>query len=85
MALTNVQSYAISKHFMFKTIFKKFPGLHSEMLAESFSRYVKEFRRPCELKRKEAIQKYNKKHKYSGLNAKSGSSDIRKRLVAFRE
>lgn len=51
MAITDVDSYAIPKHFMFKNIFNKFPGLHSEMLAESFSRYLKEFRRPVEQKR----------------------------------
>ena len=48
MALSPVESYAIPKEFMFQTIFDKFPGLHSEMLAESFSRYVKEFRHPVE-------------------------------------
>jgi len=62
MAITDVESYAIPKHFMFKTIFSKFPGLHSEMLAESFSRYIKEFRRPVELKRQDTIQRYNRKH-----------------------
>jgi len=46
MALSHVDSYALPKQFMFNEIFNKFPGLHSEMLAESFSRYVKEFRRP---------------------------------------
>ena len=51
MAITTVESYAIPKHFMFKNIFAKFPGLHSEMLAESFSRYLKEFRRPVMQKR----------------------------------
>ena len=51
IAIKDVESFAIPKHFMFKNIFTKFPGLHSEMLAESFSRYVKEFRRPVEIKR----------------------------------
>ena len=55
MAITEVHSYAITKHFMFKEIFTKFPGLHSEMLAESFSRYIKDFRRPVENKRQETI------------------------------
>ena len=62
MAITNVESFAIPKHFMFKTIFTRFPGLHSEMLAESFSRYVKEFRRPVEIKRQQTIEQYNRKH-----------------------
>lgn len=68
MAITNVESFAIPKHFMFKNIFSKFPGLHSEMLAESFSRYIKEFRRPVEIKRQQTITLYNRKHQYSNLN-----------------
>jgi len=75
MAITNVQSFAIPKHFMFKTIFTKFPGLHSEMLAESFSRYVKEFRRPVEIKRQQTIEMYNRKHQYSTLNPAKNSKN----------
>lgn len=69
MAITDVESYAIPKQFMFKNIFKKFPGLHSEMLAESFSRYIKEFRRPVEQKRQETIARYNKDNEYSNIMA----------------
>lgn len=68
IAIKDVESFAIPKHFMFKNIFTKFPGLHSEMLAESFSRYVKEFRRPVEIKRQQSIAMYNRKHQYSNLN-----------------
>ena len=75
MAITNVESYAIPKQFMFRNIFSKFPGLHSEMLAESFSRYIKEFRRPVEIKRQETIQKYNKKHQYSNINPSKATSN----------
>ena len=75
MAITKVECYAIPKRFMFKTIFTKFPGLHSEMLAESFSRYIKEFRRPVEIKRQETIQRYNRKHQYSNLNATKTASN----------
>ena len=53
---------------MFKEIFKKFPGLHSEMLAESFSRYVKEFRRPVAKKRNETLISINKKSMYSKVS-----------------
>ena len=67
IAITNVESFAIPKHFMFKTIFTKFPGLHSEMLAESFSRYIKEFRKPCGKKRLETIQSHNKRSAYSKI------------------
>ena len=49
---------------MNKTIFKKFPGLHSEMIAESFARYIKEFRKPCVKKQREAIKVHNKKSPY---------------------
>ena len=77
MAITNVESYAIPKQFMFRTIFTKFPGLHSEMLAESFSRYIKEFRRPVELKRQETINRYNKKHQYSNLNPSKATSNAK--------
>ena len=61
VALSQVEAYALTKQFMFKTIFKKFQGLHSEMLAEAFSRYIKEFRKPCGKKRAELIARHNKK------------------------
>jgi len=61
MAMSRVQAYALTKKFMFKQLFKRFPGLHSEMLAESFSRYIREFRKPCGKKRNETIRKLNKK------------------------
>ncbi len=75
MAITPVECYAIHKHFMFKNIFSKFPGLHSEMLAESFSRYIKEFRRPVEIKRQQTIANYNRKHQYSNLNPSKVTSN----------
>lgn len=83
MAITPVESYAIPKQFMFRTIFTKFPGLHSEMLAESFSRYIKEFRRPVELKRQETITRYNKNHAYSSMptsKATSNAKEIMERI-----
>jgi len=66
---------------MFKTIFKKFPGLHSEMLAESFSRYVKDFRKPSGKKRTEAVQALNKKRVYSSTNL-DNSINSPQRLIA---
>ena len=68
MALSEVDTYALTKQFMFKEIFRKFPGLHSEMLAESFSRYVKEFRRPVAKKRNETLISINKKSQYSKVS-----------------
>lgn len=65
VALSTVETFAITKHFMFNVIFKRFPGLHSEMLAESFSRYIKEFRKPCGRKRTEMLARINKKLYYS--------------------
>lgn len=75
MAITPVDTYAITKEFMFQKIFTKFPGLHSEMLAESFSRYIKEFRRPVEQKRIATLEDYNKKHQYSNLNPSKGQNN----------
>lgn len=69
IALSNVHTFALTKKFMMKEIFKKFPGLHSEMLAESFSRYIKEFRKPCGKKRLETIQSHNKRSAYSKISA----------------
>ena len=69
IALSTVQAFALPKKFMFKQIFKKFPGLHSEMLAESFSRYIKEFRKPCGKKRLETIISINERNAYSKISA----------------
>jgi hypothetical protein len=66
-AVTQVESFALTKQFMFKKIFKMFPGLHSEMLAESFSRYIKEFRKPCGKVRLETINNLNKRSQYSQI------------------
>jgi hypothetical protein len=71
VALSQVEAFSLTKQFMFKTIFKKFPGLHSEMLAESFSRYIKEFRKPCGRKRSETLEKINKKLQYSQIMTES--------------
>ena len=38
------------------------------MLAESFSRYIKEFRKPCGKTRIETIKKLNNKKQYSQIN-----------------
>lgn len=67
IALSPVHTFALTKKFMFKEIFKKFPGLHSEMLAESFSRYIKEFRKPCGAKRKQAIERQNKRNVHTQI------------------
>ena len=69
IALSTVKAFALPKKFMFKQIFKKFPGLHSEMLAESFSRYIKEFRKPCGKKRLETINNINERNAYSKISA----------------
>lgn len=74
VALSLVKSFALTKQFIFKTIFKKFPGLHSEMLAESFSRYIKEFRKPCGKKRAETIKSHNKKSQYSHIDPENHSN-----------
>jgi len=61
---------------MFKTIFKKFPGLHSEMIAESFCRYIKEFRKPCGKKRNETFFKNNKQLQYSQIKTDNGINEM---------
>lgn len=61
VALSQVETYALTKHFLYKTIFEKFPGLHQDMLSTSFSRYLREFRKPCDKKRTEIINELNMK------------------------
>jgi hypothetical protein len=65
VALSRVSAYALTKQFIFKQLFKKFPGLHPEMLAESFSRYIKEYRKPCGKTRIDTIKQLNNKKQYS--------------------
>jgi hypothetical protein len=55
VALSRVHTFSITKRFLFKTLFKKFPELHMMMLSDAFARYIGEFRRPCGKKRFEAI------------------------------
>lgn len=81
VALTDVESFALTKQFMFKTIFKKFPGLHSELLAESFSRYLKDFRKPCGKKRTETIIKLNKKRVYSSTNLDNAVNSPQRQVI----
>jgi hypothetical protein len=69
-ALSRVTAFALTKTFM-RLIFDKFPGLASEMLAESFSRYVKEIRKGCGKKRSDVIKKLNSKKMYSQINLDS--------------
>ena len=70
---------------MFKQLFKKFPGLHSEMLAESFSRYIREFRKPCGRRRTETIKKLNSKKQYSTVNLDSNKEDGKKAIVKIED
>ena len=76
-----LSAYALTKQFMFKQLFKKFPGLHSEMLAESFSRYIREFRKPCGRKRTDTIKKLNSKKQYSQVNLDSNKEEVKKSIV----
>jgi len=65
VALSQVDAYALTKQFMFKRLFKIFPGIHYAMLSSSFSRYNEEFRKPCTQKKKMITRKLNSKKKYS--------------------
>jgi hypothetical protein len=55
VALSQLDTFAITKQFLYNNIFVKFPGLHQDMLSESFSRYIREIRKPCDRKRNEVI------------------------------
>ena len=72
VALTNVETFALTKKFMFGTIFVKYPELERVMVSEAFSRYVKNVRKPCQKSRQEKIAELNKKMLYSKISAKSG-------------
>jgi hypothetical protein len=39
VALTSCETFALPKRFLFNEILTKFPGLHQELLADSFFRY----------------------------------------------
>lgn len=65
VAITQVESYALTKQFLFNKIFPKYPGLHNDMLSQAFCYYKKEFSQPCEKKRFSVISKLNEKLQYS--------------------
>merc|ERR1711957_1085836 len=74
VALSKLHAYALTKQFIFKQLFKKFPGLHSEMMAESFARYVREVRKPCGKKRNQTIENLNQKKQYSQINVENSTA-----------
>lgn len=55
VALGRLDTFVVSKSFMFNHVFKRFNGLHGFMLAESFSRYVRDIRKPVNLLRNSTI------------------------------
>jgi len=59
VALGKLETFVVSKAFMFNQIFKKFHGLHGFMLAESFARYVRDIRKPVNLLRTSTIKRLN--------------------------
>lgn len=71
LALTTVEAYALTTEFLINNIFTVFHGLHQDMLADAFCRYIKEFRKPCNKKRTELILKMNKKLHYSQIQSKN--------------
>ena len=50
------------------------------MIAESFSRYIKEFRKPCGKKRNETFQKNNKKLQYYQIQSENGQSEMMSKI-----
>jgi hypothetical protein len=71
VALSTVETYALSKEFMIKNIFSKRPGLHKDMLADAFCRYLRDFRKPTMHKRTEFIKRQNKTLHYSKIMTKN--------------
>jgi hypothetical protein len=59
VALGKLDTFVVSKSFMFNHVFKKFIGLHGFMLAEAFARYVRDIRKPVNLLRTSTIQRLN--------------------------
>jgi hypothetical protein len=74
-----VTAYALTKQFIFKKLLTKFPGLYEEMISESFSTYIREFRKECGKKRDLTIQKLNDHKHYSRIEG-SIAEPSRKRL-----
>lgn len=68
LTIGGCSGYALTKEFLFKTLFKEFPLLHKEMLAVSFARYINDFSKPCKIKRKYIINKLNSRKKYSKIS-----------------
>lgn len=64
VALNYIESFCLNKAFLFQSIFRKFPGVQSVLMAESFSRYIKEFRRPVNQARQEHLDALNRKKNY---------------------
>jgi hypothetical protein len=50
-ALSRVHTFALTKSFMFKNVFVKFPEVHMMMLSDSFAKYIRDIRKPCARKR----------------------------------
>jgi UDP:flavonoid glycosyltransferase YjiC (YdhE family) len=74
-AISRCTAFALSKDFIYNNLFEMFPNLRSDMLATSFARYIREFRKPCEKVRKKMISEINKKRQYCTI-----SPDFEKRL-----
>ena len=51
------------------------------MLSESFSRYIREFRKPCGLKRADIISKLNKKLQYSQIHPQNLSNNPLRKVI----
>jgi hypothetical protein len=58
-ALTRLETFALTKEFMFKHMFKKFPGVHFDLLSVSFAKYIEDIRKPAGLKRSQTLKKLN--------------------------
>jgi hypothetical protein len=82
VALSTVETYALTSDFLLNNIFQKFHGLHQDMIGDSFCRYIREFRKPCNKKRTELITKMNKKLHYSQIESKNVERPNNQKLLA---
>lgn len=67
VALDHIESFALTKSFMFGTVFKKFPLLWREMVTAAFYRHTMEVRRPCNKIKADLIEQINKALRFTNI------------------
>ena len=69
VALGFVHMFSLSKDFLFKKIFSHYPEFERLMVSEAFSRYVRQIRKPCTIRRREKVEQLNKRLLFSRIQA----------------